>query len=274
MAKRNIEVKEKALIEKLNNAVEGKKPYETPTTYVWDNNGPVQFDVHVDTAKDKDYTDYTVYKVGENFKDVNKDKFFKPNVVVEPKTVCLTPRNPDGSFVEHYNETLCDNKDNAESRVSTNKQNDLAYIEKMRATLAEARNKDTQMRTPFDSNTPLGPNSAINRARDIEKAMVDAELKPLKEKYEEVNHPDHYNQYDVEVIDMMERVFGLYDTYAFCKLNAFKYRQRMGNKPGQDILKDLAKEKWYLTRAENIKSRMTDTDRERATEFSKKIEKL
>ena len=245
MAKRNIEVKEKALIEKLNNAVEGKKPYETPTTYVWDNNGPIQFDVHVDTAKDKDHTDYTVYKVGENFKGVNEDKFFNKDVTVEPKTVCLTPRNPDGSFMEHYDETICDNKDNAESRLSTNKQNDLAYIEKMRKTLAEARNKDTQMRTP------------VNRARDIEKAIVEAQLKQLTEKkYEEVNHPDHYNQYDVEVIDMMERVFGKEETAIFCKLNAFKYRQRMGNKPGQDILKDLAKEKWYLAKKKELEKKL------------------
>ena len=115
---------------------------------------------------------------------------------------------------------------------------------------------DTQMRTPFDSKTPLGPNSAINRARDIEKAMVDAELKPLKDKYEEVNHPDHYNQYDVEVIDMMERVFGKEETAIFCKLNAFKYRQRMGNKPGQDILKDLAKEKWYLAKKKELEKKL------------------
>lgn len=241
MAKRNIEVKEKALIDKLNNAVSNKKTYETPTTYVWDNNGPIQFDVHVDTAKDKDYTDYTVYKVGENFKDVNKDKFFNKDVTVEPKTVCLTPRNPDGSFMEHYDETICDNKDNAESRLSVNKQNDLAYIEKMRKTLAEARNKDTQLRTQNGE-------------------------------YEYVNHPKHYNNYDIEVIDMMEKIFGLYDTYAFCKLNAYKYRMRAGTKPNVSVQQDLDKEKWYLTRAENIKSRMTDTDRERATEFSKKID--
>ena len=220
MAKRNIEVKEKSLIDKLNKAVEGKKPYETPTAnYVWDNNGPVQF-------------------------VTNEDKFFNEDVKVEPKTVCLTPRNEDGSFMEHYDETICDSKDNADSRASNSKQNDLTYIEKMRKTLVEARNKDTQMRTP------------INRARDIEKAMVDAELKPLKEKYEEVNHPDHYNQYDVEVIDMMEKIFGKEETASFCKLSAFKYRLRMGNKPGQDITKDLAKEKWYLTKKKELEGKI------------------
>lgn len=92
--------------------------------------------------------------------------------------------------------------------------------------------------------------------------------------YEMVNHPKHYNNYDVEVIDMMEKIFGLYDTYAFCKLNAYKYRMRAGTKPGTPVQQDLDKEQWYLTRAENIKSRMTDTDRERATEFSKNIEKI
>ena len=34
-------------------------------------------------------------------------------------------------------------------------------------------------------------------------------------KKEQVNHPEHYNQYDIEVIDMMERIFGIKDTIAF-----------------------------------------------------------
>ena len=68
---------------------------------------------------------------------------------------------------------------------------------------------------------------------------------------------------------MMERIFGLYDTYAFCKLNAYKYRMRMGTKPGTPVQQDLDKEQWYLTRAENIKSRMTDFDRKRAEDLCK-----
>lgn len=64
--------------------------------------------------------------------------------------------------------------------------------------------------------------------------------------YEMVNHPKHYNNYEIEVIDMMERIWGPEETAIFCKLNAFKYRMRLGTKPTSDIQEDLKKEKWYL----------------------------
>lgn len=86
-------------------------------------------------------------------------------------------------------------------------------------------NKDTQMRTPKDE---------------------------LRAPYEEVNHPQHYNNYDVEVIDMMEKIFGKEETAIFCKLNAFKYRMRAGTKPGQSADKDLKKEQWYLDRKREL----------------------
>lgn len=66
--------------------------------------------------------------------------------------------------------------------------------------------------------------------------------------YEHVNHPSHYNNYDKEVIDMMINIWGKEQTAIFCKLNAFKYRMRMGTKPENDILQDLKKEKWYLAK--------------------------
>ena len=55
----------------------------------------------------------------------------------------------------------------------------------------------------------------------------------------EINHQKHYNQYPVEVIDMMIRIFGEEQTRTFCILNAFKYRMRIGHK--DDIQDDLAK---------------------------------
>lgn len=75
-------------------------------------------------------------------------------------------------------------------------------------------------------------------------------------KYEMVNHPNHYNEYDIEVIDMMERIWGVEATILFCQMNAFKYRQRMGLKPGQPIEQDLNKEKWYLKKAKELKSKL------------------
>ncbi len=72
--------------------------------------------------------------------------------------------------------------------------------------------------------------------------------------YEYVNHPKHYNNYDVEVIDMMQRIFGIEATYYFALLNAFKSRMRAGTKPKISVQQDLDKEEWYLTKAEELKA--------------------
>jgi len=70
--------------------------------------------------------------------------------------------------------------------------------------------------------------------------------------------PDYYDTYSVEVIDMMERIYGVEKTAVFCELNAFKYRMRMGNKPDQSIDDDLIKEEWYLHKANDLKKRKDD----------------
>lgn len=72
--------------------------------------------------------------------------------------------------------------------------------------------------------------------------------------YEYVNHPSHYNQYNIEVIDMMERIWGKENTALWCEMTAFKYRMRVGTKPDNSIEQDLMKERWYLNKAEEIKN--------------------
>ena len=74
--------------------------------------------------------------------------------------------------------------------------------------------------------------------------------------YENVNHPNHYNTYDVEVIDMMERIWGPEKTAIFCELNAFKYRMRMGTKPTSPVTEDLEKETWYLNKMKELKNKI------------------
>jgi hypothetical protein len=69
-------------------------------------------------------------------------------------------------------------------------------------------------------------------------------------KYEEVNHPQHYNNYDVEVVEMMRRIWGDDEVKIWAKLNAFKYRMRMGTKPNTPIETDFKKEQYCL----NIKN--------------------
>lgn len=74
-------------------------------------------------------------------------------------------------------------------------------------------------------------------------------------KYEKVNHPKHYNKYGIEVIDMMVRIFGKEATINFCRLAAFKYRMRMGLKPGETIAEEEEKEEWYLKKAEELENK-------------------
>lgn len=73
---------------------------------------------------------------------------------------------------------------------------------------------------------------------------------------EMVNHPSHYNNYNIEVIDMMEKIWGPAYVLVFCQLNAFKYRMRMGTKPGGSLEEDLRKEQWYLKKAAELKEKL------------------
>lgn len=72
--------------------------------------------------------------------------------------------------------------------------------------------------------------------------------------YEMVNHPSHYNKYDIEVIDMMRKIWGDEATMIWCKLTAFKYRMRLGEKPDNSIQQDLDKEKFYLSYYKELSS--------------------
>ena len=78
--------------------------------------------------------------------------------------------------------------------------------------------------------------------------------------YEQVNHPSHYNNYGKEVIDMMESIWGTEKLIAFCEMNAFKYRMRMGTKPDNPIQQDIEKEKWYLNKANQLKNKLKQTN--------------
>lgn len=74
-----------------------------------------------------------------------------------------------------------------------------------------------------------------------------------------INHPSHYNDYDVECIEMMRRIWGDEQVAIFCKLNAFKYRMRLGHKDAID--QDLAKEQWYINKLNELKKDVTSKER-------------
>jgi hypothetical protein len=51
---------------------------------------------------------------------------------------------------------------------------------------------------------------------------------------------------------MMVAIWGLDEAISFCKLNAFKYKMRVGTKPNETIDQDLKKEKWYLDKMNEL----------------------
>lgn len=85
---------------------------------------------------------------------------------------------------------------------------------------------------------------------------LNSESKKSEKEYEYVNHPDHYNRYPMEVIEMFEKLYGGDATAKWCEMTALKYRLRMGLKPGQDCKQDLEKEQWYLNKAKELYEKM------------------
>lgn len=257
MSKRKIEVKEKELIDRLNNryhvAMDTAAGEDKGVTVRWDNNGPIQFEEQADAAgqSDTECSEKKPYEKPMVFVDdvpmpqscvdneLWKEDYFSGKTV-EDNTVSLTPRDYDGSIVDI--EGWDDNwEDRRDSRATTC--GNLPPLPLGKAVEIEAerlmKNKVRLL--------------ALKKCLD---AMKNEECpQPRTPSYEEVNHPQHYNNYDVEVIDMMERVFGKEATITFCKLNAFKYRMRAGTKPGQDSTKDLNKEKWYLDKMNELKQK-------------------
>lgn len=73
-----------------------------------------------------------------------------------------------------------------------------------------------------------------------------------KAKEEKVNHPNYYNRYSVEVVEMARRIWGDEAMKTAAEITAFIYRMRAGAKPDNPIGQDLAKEEFWLNYAKNI----------------------
>lgn len=97
-------------------------------------------------------------------------------------------------------------------------------------------------------------------SKQIETEQCEPEVidGPQEEKYEMVDHPAHYNNYDKEVIDMIERIWGTYLAAMWCEITAFKYRMRMGTKPTSSISEDLKKETWCLKKSKELKDKYNE----------------
>ena len=76
--------------------------------------------------------------------------------------------------------------------------------------------------------------------------------------YRKINNIEskQYNQYDIEVIDMIIRIWGPEIAALWCDITAFKYRMRMGTKPDNSIEQDIKKEQWYLNKSKEIRENL------------------
>lgn len=82
------------------------------------------------------------------------------------------------------------------------------------------------------------------------KDMKGMNLGSQPEQVEQVNHPSHYNQGEIECIDAMLAAYGKEAVSYFCLLNAFKYLWRCENKSKQQ--EDLEKAIWYIKKHKEV----------------------
>lgn len=66
-------------------------------------------------------------------------------------------------------------------------------------------------------------------------------------------NPIYYQKNSKEIYEMMIDIWGIEKYIAFCEMNAFKYRMRLGDKPEQPIERDLEKAKWYENMAKKYR---------------------
>lgn len=78
-------------------------------------------------------------------------------------------------------------------------------------------------------------------------------MEEIKDAYEMVNHPSHYNRYSVEAVEMARRIWGDDALITAAEITAFFYRMRMGLKPENSVKQELEKEEFWLNYAKKIK---------------------
>lgn len=77
-----------------------------------------------------------------------------------------------------------------------------------------------------------------------------------KGEYNMIN-PTHYKGFDIETIDMMIDIWGKENVRNHCQMCAFKYRMRLGNKPGQPLEQEMDKIRWYESKANELSDEQT-----------------
>ena len=75
--------------------------------------------------------------------------------------------------------------------------------------------------------------------------------------YNKVN-PEHYKSMSKETWEMMLDIWGIDAFIAHCEMTAFKYRMRVGKKPGEEIEADIEKARWYELKALEMRQKKAE----------------
>lgn len=197
--------------------------------------------------------------VEENFKNVRE------KTLAETEPVTGTPQD---EFPEPYAASACNcgteiAEDNAPSfdKVESDRQRKIKYdAHADKIGYADAPTSSMPNNTMVFKD--LSP-EAMEKLKTVISPVANSILERLESekiatgkdaKYEMVDHPSHYNQYDIEVIDMIIKIWGPEAAALWCDITAFKYRMRMGTKPDNSIEQDIKKEQWYLNKSKEIKA--------------------
>ena len=68
--------------------------------------------------------------------------------------------------------------------------------------------------------------------------------------YDEKGNGSHYKKGKYEVIEMMEKIWGIDAVITYCEITIFKYRMRLGHKDASEL--ELTKIKWYEDKIQEL----------------------
>ena len=178
----------------------------------------IKYDAHADKIGYADAPTSPMLNNTMIFKDLSPEAMEKLKTVISPVA---------NSILERFDQTVNSLKDNEDCRKAVNSE------------VSESASLTDYGKKILEAGKRAGK---IATGKDAE--------------YEMVNHPSHYNQYDIEVIDMIIKIWGPEAAALWCDITAFKYRMRMGTKPDNSIEQDIKKEQWYLNKAKEIKANL------------------
>lgn len=132
---------------------------------------------------------------------------------------------------------------------------DLIYLEDYLKKHGKIEDKGTHLSTSSEDSKPVNFHEVDSVHKSLDNPP-EKEINNKGEQYEFVNHPQHYNEWSMEVIDMMEKIYGTKNTIMWCEMTAYKYAMRMGFKPTDDIQQEIDKRNWYLNKAKELKQKL------------------